>query len=392
MDRIEAARWDDRNAPRRAGAGFGLGGELVLPSRNRALIGLRSALEQGRGPLLLSGEAGVGKTWLSERLASITPAEWRWLVVNVSPALDAFGFSSLLLNGFGLEAAPHLAGAQGLIADVLREASADGRRWGLTIEEAHNASPELYEEVRLLDNALGRDAGFSGILLVGQTVMERARATRSTRALEARLAARVHLRPLDLDEFAAWTSRLPGVRALREDEIEFFHRAVHGNPGRFLREIAPSLTLPGGVMETPVRETLPPGSRLAVAASGSSDERPWDVPELVPSKPPLQVAEEMIEVGWDASTEPAPALESSSDDADPSPVEERIDDHYAALQAWNEWAQNQGREADAAPASPEVTDEAVAAEAPNANVRAESEHNFAPYSQLFSRMRAAREP
>ena len=397
MDRIESALWEDRNEHRRAGSGAGAAAgsaeDMVLPSRNLALVGIRSALEEGRGPLLLTGEAGVGKTWLAERLYAGMPAEWRWLVVNVSPALDPFDLYSMILNGFGAIAARHLAEAQGLLADTLRDAAADGWRWGLTLDEAHNASPEVYEEIRLLSNALGRDSGFAGILLVGQTPMVRTLATRSMRALEARLAARVHLRPLDVDEFAAWVMSLPGVRVLHEADLEFLHRAVRGNPGRFLREVAPKLAMPASIPATPVRESLPPtAAPPAVEPAPPSEERPWDVPPVVPSKPPLQVADEMIEVGWDASTELTPALKSSGDNA-LAPSEERVDDHYAALQAWNEWAQSQGREPDADPAESDLPDASTAElpEGHGTNVRAESEHDFAPYSQLFSRLRAAKE-
>ena len=67
----------------------------------------------------------------------------------------------------------------------------------------------------------------------------------------------------------------------------------------------------------------------------------------------------MIEVGWEPSPtdERAPATRSASATADPGitpqapapgePAEELLNDHYAAIQAWNEWAANQGRAASA---------------------------------------------
>ncbi len=392
MDRIETTSWEDRAEHHRNGAGSAE--EPILPSRAKALVGLRSALEEGRGPLLLTGEPGVGKSWLAERLYSAMPAEWRWLIVNVSPALNALDFYSVILNGFGTDSARHLASAQSLLADTLREASADGWRWGLTLEEAHNASPEIHEEIRLLGNSLGRESGFAGILLIGQTAMLRTLAARSMRALEARLAARVHLRPLDVDEFASWAMNLPVVGPLHEPELEFLHRAVRGNPRRFLREIGPRRTLStndGG------REVIQPKPQSTLAAPSPDDERPWDVAPVVPSKPPLQVADEMIEVGWDATAEPVSAIkpfDSGALAADAAPAEERIDDHYAALQAWNEWSKNQGRQPDAAALSDDPDEaplDADTADDTSTNRRAEAEHDFAPYSQLFSRLRASKE-
>ena len=146
----------------------------------------------------------------------------------------------------------------------------------------------------------------------------------------------------------------------------------------------------------------------------------WDVPSVIPQKPPLEVAEEMIEVGWDATSElsliPEGESENASDENGDSSVsrslansagqvsEEVIDDHYAALQAWTEWAQSQGREPVAsrgrlekieiAEHDPEITDPLPDEESPwippqtgTSGNRVESEHSFAPFSQLFSRLR-----
>src|SRR5262249_1291601 len=80
--------------------------------------------------------------------------------------------------------------------------------------------------------------------------------------------------------------------------------------------------------------------------------------------------------------------------------EETISDHYAALQAWNEWAGNQGRvsapstaEGTPAPITPDLD-----AESPSpplspgsSDVWAEGQQEFAPYSQLFSRIRQRRD-
>ena len=147
----------------------------------------------------------------------------------------------------------------------------------------------------------------------------------------------------------------------------------------------------------------------------------------------------MVEVGWDGGLEsesepttgPNPAPEPITAAADagtaaPAPLEaaneelesdsevdseeaieviETIDDHYAALQAWNEWARNRGRTSPA-PASgaaaatrvdPAAETEGdprpVSPETPpgQPSVWVEGEHGFAPYGQLFSRLRQSRD-
>ncbi|SIO65307.1 hypothetical protein SAMN05444166_7655 [Singulisphaera sp. GP187] len=84
--------------------------------------------------------------------------------------------------------------------------------------------------------------------------------------------------------------------------------------------------------------------------------------------------------------------------------EEAINDRYTALQAWNEWARNQGRATTVEPApladGPAVPTEGLdeeLAEAPSElaaaapSVWADGQQNFAPYSQLFTRLKQRRD-
>jgi hypothetical protein len=143
----------------------------------------------------------------------------------------------------------------------------------------------------------------------------------------------------------------------------------------------------------------------------------------------------MVEVGWEGGIETQPEATTSPVTGSPpiapasgSPPPERaetyeagesqgtetvetIDDHYAALQAWNEWARNQKRSGGPAPdleAAARAAGRDPAAEtagAPGVATRAgsqgqgpgqpsvwvEGEQAFAPYGQLFSRLRQSRD-
>ena len=87
--------------------------------------------------------------------------------------------------------------------------------------------------------------------------------------------------------------------------------------------------------------------------------------------------------------------------------EEMIEDHYAALQAWTEWAQNRGRAS--SPGAAAGFEQAEHVQASRATLgqdddgpgdqaevssmsglRAELQHEHAPYSQLFSRLRQSK--
>jgi general secretion pathway protein A len=413
MDRIW--RGTDRDGDR---AQRSPGEVFTLPSRAEAVVALRSTLEAQAGPVLVTGEPGVGKTWLCRRLEADLPPPWRWVVVDIPPAIDATAFYDLIGHSLGL---PHAGGeAPGRLAlvDFLREAASDGVRVALVIDEAQNASVAVLEEIRLLANRLGRRDGVAALVLVGQTALARRLAGRPERALAVRLAAHLHLRTLDIEESQVLLSGLVPTLDWNEYTLEQIHRDARGNPGLMLRAAR------GARPHTPATEAARTVPRLPERRHPGGEPLPppdhqdaWENPELGSNRPPLMVGDGMIEVGWEPSRDseasvmaPAPpsgsapepsahlkdddqALRESGSDSASMPevgVEtvETINDHYAALQAWNEWARNQGRGAlvpkqDAAP---------TPGPSGQPSVWRDAQQGFAPYGQLFSRQRQIRDP
>jgi type II secretory pathway predicted ATPase ExeA len=171
-------------------------------------------------------------------------------------------------------------------------------------------------------------------------------------------------------------------------------------------------------------EVRPRGSAVTADESGPP------APPLVSSRPPLRVEEGLIEVGWGGNLEaeavvsagesiaplvaaPPAAGESESpgeelieEHGEELPSEEMIEDHYAALQAWTEWAKNRGRSSSpSATAASEQVERVQVSRAtmvqaegeryaverfPAPGLRAEPQHEHAPYSQLFSRLRQSK--
>ena len=177
---------------------------------------------------------------------------------------------------------------------------------------------------------------------------------------------------------ALLTSLEPG-RATTLDQSERWHRDAAGNPGRLVRLDAAG---------APARAHVRPARIEPAAPAPAEPQAP-----IVPTRPPLVVEEGLIEVGWEPEAEPRPAEPEPRHAVEPAARarvgDEVVDDHYAALQAWNEWAANQGRAA----ATATLEDEDADISSPvreDANLRAEGPEEFAPYSQLFSRMKQAR--
>jgi len=384
------------------------------------------------GPVLITGESGSGKTRLWNRLADELPDGWRFAVVAVSPALGPLDFLALAAAQLGAAASDRLAANRLAVASALRDEDAEGRSWALVVENAHHASPDVLSELEALCEIAGRRGrpGFSAVLVVGRTELVRRLAIRPLQSFASRLAAHIHLPPLDVEEAA---ELLATAHLGRFDlpEIEELHRDAAGNP-RSLLKLAEPRRMPRPSpqpqaltddVESPaprpathraqppatapnLESALQDASRsVPVMERSSSVEPAVDAPPLVPSRPPLREEEGLIEVGWSGSLEAEEDPADEADEPDEGPAiataplgEEAIEDRYAALQAWTEWARNRGRVnplPEPADETAEDSDEDAADElAPGSeggslgpDVRVESEHEHAPYSQLFTRLR-----
>ncbi|MGC8642627.1 MAG: ExeA family protein, partial [Isosphaeraceae bacterium] len=423
----------------------GVAGDLLVASRRDAFTILRNEVAlDGSGLVLLTGESGTGKTWLWRKLTGDLPPLWRWLSVDISSALDGRQFLELVGHGLGVSTGDRLASARLTLARTLEEESAEGRSWILVIENAHNASDEVWTEIETLNHNMEASSGFASLILVGPTELVRLLATRPRRSLASRLCTHIHMLPLDLEECRELAERALGPGQLDRALLEELHRDALGNPRRILqllarykksasartrsRSVAASRKIPEFLTRQSVATSVPEageasGSRAESVSPGleSRDVRPQGVAEpplaapLVPSRPPLRVEEGLIEVGWEGNLE-ADAAPQTEDKIDPVNTatappaddpeaygEETIEDHYAALQAWSEWARNRGRASssdDPAPGQGAEIASSLGNEAEmepdegesrlSVAIRAESEHEHAPYSQLFTKLRQSK--
>jgi type II secretory pathway predicted ATPase ExeA len=436
------------------GTGTGLtekprdGSPLAVTSRRRAFDRLRAFASEGQGhPILITGEPGAGKTWLANALAELLPPSWTAAYVDLTGAMTALDFLQLVGHSLGLPLSDGVGPARARLYSILRDDVVDGRRWVLIVDDAHRGSTMVWDEIQAVVNESGRGGGFAAIVVLGDTEFVRSLATRELRGFASSVRLHLHLPPLDADE-ARELLRITGQDHIAgERALEELHRDARGNAADFLRlararrkafalqpaheptptdaELIRARPTASRITESPDRTpaeklaSRQPESAALVGAARAEYIRP-DTSALVPTKPPIRIEEGLVEVGWDGDLEtefPDPAETTIAGETglirDSSFDEELIDDPYAALQAWSEWTgvQERSKERGGAvegtvarrsvepvPFSPEAptpesagSPEVGPATVPP-GVRAEAQHDFAPYSQLFTRLRQSKQP
>lgn len=179
---------------------------LFLTDQHReALSGLTFGILQRRGLVVLTGEVGTGKTTLLARILHFLPSSKLQYSRIVNPTLTPSEFLELSLLEFGLNDVPPEKGRR-LFA--LRKLICEGRQAGkvtaLIVDEAHKLSPEVLDEIRMLENLETTDDPFLQILLVGQPEFENILNRQDMRPLKQRIGVRFTLGPLAPSEVSEY--------------------------------------------------------------------------------------------------------------------------------------------------------------------------------------------
>jgi general secretion pathway protein A len=170
---------------------------FLSPKHREALAGLTYAVLERKGFVVLTGDAGTGKTTLINSALSRLPAQQVQSSIILNPTLTASEFLENVLLDFEITDVP-ASKAQRLwkLQEFLAKTHHQNRFAVLIIDEAHKLSLEVLEEIRLLGNYESASEKFLQILLLGQSELDDLLDRTDLRQFKQRIALRLYIDPL----------------------------------------------------------------------------------------------------------------------------------------------------------------------------------------------------
>ena len=177
-----------------------------------AFANLRYGIETRKGFIVITGEAGTGKTTLLRRLMRTVEASVHTAFI-FNTHLDFIELLRLVLGDLGIaHSASDRLTLMAQLNDYLIEQLHKDHVVSVLVDEAQDLSDAMLEELRLLSNLETDRAKLIQIVLMGQPELERKLDQPELRQLKQRVAVRCRLAPLRSDEVAPYiNSRLQTV-------------------------------------------------------------------------------------------------------------------------------------------------------------------------------------
>jgi general secretion pathway protein A len=179
---------------------------VPTPTHNEALSALYYGIRWHKGIVVVTGEVGTGKTMLLSclvhQLKDSADMSYAYLV---NSRLTPTEFLQYTLNEFDLPITGKNKAEMLLdLRRFLKSRGAEGFTTCLIIDEAHQLSEDLLEEIRLLSNFETINDKLLQILLVGQPELDEKLDSYGLRQLKQRIAVRAHIGSLSLPETAEY--------------------------------------------------------------------------------------------------------------------------------------------------------------------------------------------
>ena len=209
---------------------------VFTPSYNEVLASLYYGLENAKGLVVMTGEVGTGKTtalrWILRRLDSSVLAAY---VFN--PRLSIDDFYHHVTQMLGIKEWANKSELLTTLGRVLEERHRRGLRTVIIIDEAHELSDYVLEEIRLLLNFESDNAKHLQIVLTGQTELREKLNQTNLRQLKQRVALRCSMHSFpnvdEVDRYISERLLIAGSdqpNIFTPEAIDFIYQCSEGIP------------------------------------------------------------------------------------------------------------------------------------------------------------------
>jgi general secretion pathway protein A len=210
---------------------------VALPQYREALSNLQYGLTARKGIVVLTGEAGTGKTTVMRAALHALASDESHCVCLTNPALTREEFVEALARSFGLSTTAWES-KTALIIELESHLVRLGpqRLRALILDEAQSLPHDLLEEVRLMSNMEADYRKLLPVVLIGQPELSERLNDPTLRQLKQRIALRCTLQPLTFEETQVYVEgRLLAAggianRLFPRDVIGVLYERTHGVP------------------------------------------------------------------------------------------------------------------------------------------------------------------
>ena len=189
------------------------------PAYREAYATLRYGVEARKGFILVTGEAGTGKTTLLRMLMQHADSAIQTAFIFNPPGTFPELLQAILSELELSEIAADKAGMTAQFNDYLLEKFKQGQIVSVLIDEAQGLSHEMLEQIRLLSNLEARNAKLVQIVLMGQPELEEKLDLWELRQLKQRMALRCRIQPLEPDDVAEYIAFRLGVAGYEGEAV-----------------------------------------------------------------------------------------------------------------------------------------------------------------------------
>ncbi|MGA2185837.1 MAG: AAA family ATPase [Bryobacteraceae bacterium] len=223
-----------------------------------ALANLIYGVQSRKGFIVLTGEVGTGKTTMLECLRDFLETQYVEFAFIFNSRINSDQFFEMIAYDLDLRCS-RTSKTEVLFAlnSLLLQQANEGRTTVLIVDEAHNLTWEVLEEIRMLGNLETRSGKLLQIILAGQPELDRKLEAPDLRQLKQRIVLRCSLQPFNDEDTASYINTrmeragMPNQTVFSPELMAEIHRRSQGIP-RVINAICDNLLLTAFAMESHV--------------------------------------------------------------------------------------------------------------------------------------------